>query len=212
MNVGDGIYRGMRAIPLLLAWPLALADHGHAAHVSVAYAIAPASRLEVATGKAGLLGFAGHAHLIRARTFSGRLLRDPDDPAQSSVQITIQTAGLEVLTPPDTEEIRQVTESMRRDVLAVERYPEITFVSRRVSAIDGGLHIEGALTIVGHTVLVPVDVRVRVQGDTLFADAGFTVNQTAFGIKPYRGGPGGVVRVADRVKFDIAIVALRVTE
>ena len=146
----------MRAIPPLLVWPFALAVHGQAVHAPMAYAIVPASRLEVATGKAGLLGFAGHAHLIRARTFSGRLLRDPDDPAQSSVEITIQTAELEVLTPPDTEEIRQVTESMRRDVLAVERYPEITFVSRRVSAIDGGLHIEGALTIVGRTVLVPV--------------------------------------------------------
>jgi polyisoprenoid-binding protein YceI len=178
----------------------------------VAYQITQGSRLDVASGKAGLLGFAGHAHLIRARTFTGRVLRDPDDPAQSSVEITIQTAGLEVLTPPDTEEIRQVTESMRREVLAVERYPEITFVSRHVSAIDGGLHIEGALTIVGRTVLVPVDVQVRIREDTLFADGRFTVNQTAFGIKPYRGGPGGVVRVADRVKFDIAIVALRVTE
>ena len=202
----------MRAIPLLLAWLFALAVHGYTAHAPVAYAITPGSRLDVATGKAGLLGFAGHAHLIRARTFTGRVLRDPDNPTQSSVEITIQTAGLEVLTPPDTEEIRQVTESMRRDVLAVERYPEITFASRHVSAIDGGLHIEGALTILGRTVLVPVDVRMRVREDTLFADAQFTANQTAFGIKPYRGGPGGVVRVADRVKFDIAIVAVRVTE
>jgi polyisoprenoid-binding protein YceI len=203
----------MRAIPLLLAW-FALAVHGHAAppHAPVAYAIAPGSRLDVATGKAGLLGFAGHAHLIRARTFTGRVLSDPDDPTQSSVDITIQTAGLEVLTPPDTEEIRQVTESMRRDVLAIERFPEITFASQHASAIEGGLHIEGALTIVGRTVLVPVDVRVRVREDTLFAEAQFTANQTAFGIRPYRGGPGGVVRVADRVKFDIAIVALRVRE
>ena len=34
---------------------------------SVVYVVTPASRFEVKTGKAGLLGFAGHGHLVRAR-------------------------------------------------------------------------------------------------------------------------------------------------
>lgn len=175
----------------------------------VVYRTAPGSRFDVATGKAGLLGFAGHSHVIRARSFAGRVVHFPDDPARSSVTITVQTAALEVLTPPDTEEIRKVTAAMRSDVLDVERHPEITFVSRQVSATPQGLHVVGALTIVGKTIEIPVDIRLTVRSDTLYASTQFSVNQTAFGIKPYRGGPGGTVRVADRVKFDIDVVAVR---
>jgi len=35
------------------------------------------------------------------------------------------------------------------------------------------------------------------------------VKQTDFGIKPFRGGPAGTVRVADRVTFEIEAVAVR---
>jgi hypothetical protein len=38
------------------------------------------------------------------------------------------------------------------------------------------------------------------------------VNQTDFGIQPYRGGPGGSVRVADKVTFDFDAVAVRRSE
>jgi hypothetical protein len=35
------------------------------------------------------------------------------------------------------------------------------------------------------------------------------VKQTDFGIKPYSGGPGGAVKVADRVTFNFDVVAVR---
>lgn len=198
----------MRAIHILVLLATVRVSTARSPEPTV-YRIAPGSRFDVSTGKAGLLSFAGHSHLIRARGFAGRIIHNPDDPARSSVEITVQAAGLEVLTPPDTEEIRKVTAAMRADVLNVERYPEIRFVSRQVSAIQDGLHVVGALTIVGKTVEIPVDIRLSVRSDTLHASTQFSVNQTAFGIKPYRGGPGGTVRVADRVKFDIAVVAVR---
>lgn len=173
------------------------------------YRIAAGSRFEVTTGKAGLLSFAGHAHVIRARAVEGKIVYGPEALAQSRVEITVPTESLEVLTPPDTQEIRKVTAAMRRDVLAVERFRTITFVSRRITATDSGVRIVGALTMVGNTVEVPVDVRLQVRQDTIHARAHFVVQQTAFGIKPYRGGPGGTVRVADRITFDIAVVAVR---
>jgi hypothetical protein len=37
------------------------------------------------------------------------------------------------------------------------------------------------------------------------------VKQTDFGIRPYRGGPGGLVRVADRIAFRFRIIAVRVS-
>src|SRR5213075_644470 len=101
---------------------------------SVVYdlALAPLTRFEVSTGKAGLLGFAGHAHLIRARVFSGRIVWYPHQPSASHVSVSVPTDSLEVVTPPDTAEVRKVTAAMREDVLDVTRYPEITLVSRTV--------------------------------------------------------------------------------
>src|ERR1043165_710463 len=84
---------------------------------SVIYRLDPSSRFEVHTAKAGLFGFAGHEHLIRARRFSGAVVYHPAAPAQSHLEIRIETAGLEVLTPPDSAEIRKVTETMRNEVL-----------------------------------------------------------------------------------------------
>jgi polyisoprenoid-binding protein YceI len=117
----------------------------------IVYRLTPASRLDVATGKAGLFGFAGHVHLIRARAVSGRVIYVPDAPARSLVEISVPAESLEVLTPPDSEEIRKVTAAMRTDVLKVERFPTITFVSKRIAVADSDFRLVGALTIAGRT-------------------------------------------------------------
>jgi hypothetical protein len=54
-----------------------------------------------------------------------------------------------------------------------------------------------------------VDVVVHLGVDTLRAAGKFSVKQTDFGIKPYSGGPAGTVKVADRVTFDIDVIAVR---
>ncbi len=201
----------LRAALLLgaLAPPRPAAAQTPAARDSVVYLLAPASRLDVTTGKAGVLGFAGHEHTIRARSFTGRVVRYPLAPELSHVEIAVASDGLEVLTPPDTEEIRKVTAAMREEVLEVARYPEIRFASRTVAANASGYHVVADLSMHGRTVEVPLDVRVRTVGDTLLAAASFAVRQTAFGMRPYRGGPGGTVRVADRVQFTIDAIAVR---
>jgi polyisoprenoid-binding protein YceI len=176
---------------------------------SVVYELAPSSRLVVRTGKAGLFGFAGHEHLIQAREFSGRIVYYPHEPAASHVTVTIATERLEVLTPPDTEEIRKVTATMRTDVLDVAHYPEITLTSESAQQAGDTLRVAAALTVKGKTRTVPLTVRVLVGPDTLRATTAFTVRQSDYGIRPYRGGPGGTVRVADAVTFDIDAIALR---
>ena len=50
---------------------------------SVVYRFTPISRLDVKTGKAGLFGFAGHEHVIRARGFAGRVIYYPGAPTAS---------------------------------------------------------------------------------------------------------------------------------
>jgi len=176
---------------------------------SVIYDLAPSSRLVVRTGKAGLFGFAGHEHLIQAREFSGHIVYYPDQPGASRVTVSIATDRLEVLTPPDTAEIRKVTAAMRADVLEVPQYPEITLTSQALEEAGDTLRVQTALTMKGQTRTVPLVVRVHIGPDTLRATTTFTVRQSDYGIRPYRGGPGGSVRVADAVTFEIDAVALR---
>ncbi|HUC41351.1 MAG TPA: YceI family protein [Gemmatimonadales bacterium] len=175
---------------------------------SVVYIVAPASRLEVTTTKSGLLGFAGHEHTIRARAFTGRIVYRQDLVSASRVEITVLTDSLEVLTPPDTEEIRRVTESMRTEVLDVAHYPEIRLVSHQIEGTSGRLTMTAALTIKGQTREVPLTVDLGIGRDTLRASSSFRIKQTDFGIRPFRGGPGGMVRVADQVTFSINLVGV----
>ena len=175
---------------------------------SVVYQLSPASRFEVKTGKAGLLGFAGHAHLVRAHGFSGRIVYHPSAPSDSRLEITVPADSLEIVTS-DTAESRKVMQAMRTDVLHVDEHPTIQFVSTEVTPTPDGFHVAGELTLAGRTGDVTVEIRAEVGPDTLHATGSFSVKQTDFGIKPYRGGPAGTVRVADRVTFAFEAVGVR---
>ena len=176
---------------------------------SVVYRLDSSSRLEVKTGKAGLFGFAGHSHVIRARAFSGDVVYYPHAPARSHLRITVQTDSLEVLTPPDTAEIRKVTAAMRTETLHTDQYHEIRLITKEVTPTANGFHLIGAFTLAGQTRDVPMDVSVEAGVDTLRAEATFAIKQTDYGIKPFSGGPGGTVKVADKVTFDIHAIAVR---
>lgn len=175
---------------------------------SVVYQVHPASRLVVKTGKAGLFGFAGHAHVIRARGVSGELVYRPGT-STSSLRLTVPTDSLEVLTPPDTAEIRQVIEAMSTEVLHVDRYPEMTFAARSLEARSGRMEFVLTVTMEGTARQVPVTADVTIGPDTVQAGGTFTAKQTDFGIEPYSGGPLGAVKVADRVTFCFDLVAVR---
>jgi polyisoprenoid-binding protein YceI len=196
---------GFLALGLLIA----VAPERVAAQDSVVYHVISASRFDVKTGKSGLFGFAGHSHVIRAHGVTGQVVLDHRDVARSHVALTIPTDSLQVMTPPDTAEIRKVTESMRNDVLHVDQFPKMEFASKNVTQMPGGYHVVLAVTMEGVTKDVPVDVGVDVTGDTLRAKGTFAVKQTDFGIKPYKGGPGGTVKVADKVSFDFEAVAVK---
>jgi hypothetical protein len=65
-----------------------------------------------------------------------------------------------------------------------------------------------AVTMEGTTRKVPVTADLTIGSDILRATGTFEVKQTDFGIKPFRGGPAGTVRVADRVTFCFDLVAV----
>ena len=173
------------------------------------YRLTSDSRLDVVTGKGGLFGFAGHAHRIRATGATGEIVLDSADLRTSRVEVRVPVAGLEVLTPPDTAEQRQVRKAMLTDVLHPALHPEIT-CDAAVTALDSNrVTLAAALTLEGVTRTVPVAGTVRITPDSILATASFTVRQTDFGIKPYSGGPLGTVKVANQVTFELNIIAVR---
>jgi polyisoprenoid-binding protein YceI len=175
---------------------------------SVVYRIDPSSRLVVKTGKAGLFSFAGHTHVIRARAVSGELVYQPGKPA-SRLRLRVPTDSLEVLTPPDTAEIRKVTAAMRTEVLHVDRYPEMTFAADSLDARSGKMDLQLAVTMEGVTRKLPVTAQVTIGTDSIRATGSFKAKQTDFGIKPFKGGPGGTVKVADEVTLCFDLLGTR---
>lgn len=199
----------VRAIVASLLLTASQASPSVAQQDSLVYVLAPGSRFEVTAHKSGVFSFVGHEHLIRARSFSGRIVYFPSAPERSRLEIVVPSDSLEVLTPPDTAEIRKVTAAMRTDVLDVAHFPEIRFESTALARSGDGFHVTGRLTLVGKSQEVTFDVKTTVGPDTLRAAGEFEVKQTAFGIRPYRGGPGGLVRVADQVTFRFEAIGLR---
>jgi polyisoprenoid-binding protein YceI len=156
-------------------------------------------------GLASAQAFAAAAQAIAP----GSVQYHPGDPSASRLEITIPADSLEVLTPPDTAEIRKVTETLRTQVLHVDQHPEIRFSASVKARTPAGFRLDGELTLAGQTRPVPVEATVQVGPDTLRAQGTFAVKQTDFGIKPFSGGPGGSVKVADRVTFAFDAVGVR---
>jgi polyisoprenoid-binding protein YceI len=203
-------FRPAGALLLLLAPSLLAAQASPAPEGSSGtYRLLADSRLEVKTGKSGLLGFVGHDHIIRAGAFDGEVHYRADSVTATTLRIRILTEGLEVLTPPDTAEIRKVTAAMRSEVLHTAEYPEMFLVSRAIARAGQAWRVTAELTMHGVTREITVPVTVEFRGDTLVAKSRFDLKQTDFGIRPYKGGPAGAVKVADKVEFRIEARALR---
>lgn len=192
-----GVARPAHSTALL---PQVLAD-------SIAYVLDSSSVLAVHVGKSGLLAGLGHEHRVQAKAFSGQVIYFPDQPARSRVAVTVLADSLEIVAESDSADIPRIAETMRTQTLRVDSFPLITFVSREVMPIPGGVRVTGDLSMTGHTRPVSVDLRLELAQDTLRASGSFSVKQTAFGIKPYRTALG-MVKVKDEVRFDLAVVAI----
>jgi polyisoprenoid-binding protein YceI len=176
---------------------------------SAVYHVLPASRLDVHTGRAGLLGGLGHEHHVTARAVHGQIVHVRANPDRSSVVVVVCADSLEILTDAKPTDVAKMTRAMREETLRVTAFPEISFASREATPIAAGLRVSGDFTMVGRARAITVDVALEVAGDTLRARARFPLKQTDFGIKPY-GTALGTVRVKDEVWLDIEVVAARV--
>jgi polyisoprenoid-binding protein YceI len=177
------------------------------------YTIDPArSTATIAVGKSGALSFAaGHTHEVVAPAIAGTMTVDVDDPARSTVQVTIDAAKLTVTGKGESaSDVPKVQQTMAgAEVLDVQHHPTITFTStsmaikgRTVTSLDAT--VTGDLTIRGVTRAVAVPVSVQLGAATLTATGRLAVKQTDYGIKPV--SVGGVVSVKDALNISFTIV------
>jgi len=169
------------------------------------------SRFIVETQTTGLSAMFAHDHRIEVRDFSGQAVFRPDQPKASSLQLTVRAPSLFLVGEENIGARQSVESALREDVLETNRYPEITFKSRSVTAQRRGdgtydARIAGDLKLHGVKRAITIPVRVALEGGMLHAIGVFELRQTDFGITPFSFS-GGTVGIKDTVTLSFDVVA-----
>ena len=164
------------------------------------------------------IGFvARHAMVTKVRgsfnDFDGTGYFDADDPTSSVLQLTIRAASI------DTRNADRDAHLRGNDFFDMERYPEITFVSTAVEALDSeSYRVTGNLTMKGVTRPVTVDldytgVAVDPFGNQRIGLEGkATVNRKDWGITWNAALDAGGVLVSENVTLELEVSAIRLAE
>lgn len=155
--------------------------------------------LSVLTKRTGAAAKAGHNLTIHVTAWEATL-ELADDPAQTSMELTVDptslhvhegTGGMQALGDDDKANIHQTID----DEILERR--DIAFRSTRVQAGgDGGhLRVEGDLTLASKTKPIAFDLAIADDGAL---KAAAVVTQTAWGMKPY-SALFGALKVVDEV-------------
>ena len=148
----------------------------------------------------------------RFKDFDGVIKYDPQNPAASSVNFTIQAASI------DTDNADRDNHLRGADFFEVEKFPTLTFSSSSVKAVDADtLEVTGELTMKGVTkkVTVPVELLGTVKtprGEKAGFETAFKVDRKDYGITWNRALDTGGAILGDDVKINISIEADRQAE
>lgn len=147
----------------------------------------------------------------RFTQFSGTITLDEKDMSKSSVNVTIKAASI------NTDNQRRDDHLRNPDFFDVEKYPDITFVSKRVEKRGEGQYVAyGTFTMKGvskeielpFTLNGPVKMgqtkRIGIESET-------RINRREYGVAYSRLMEGGGAVVADEVKVRLDIEAVQRT-
>jgi len=168
------------------------------------YRIRPneSSRLELRVAKTGL--YRGKVHVFTFPNYTGSLLYDPQKPEASQVSLTISARDLQLLdTWLSAKDFKSVQEYALKDMLAAEKYPDITFSSTAVRATDSAhFEVRGTLTI--RSIAKPAVLNVGLSEKRFQGEA--TVRLSDYGLKPPKAALG-LVGTEDEMKFSFRLTA-----
>lgn len=142
----------------------------------------------------------------------GTVVCNPDNPAESQVDVVINASTVNTLEPQRDAHLKSA------DFLDVEKYPTITFKSKRVTPKgDGELHVVGDLTIHGVTKETALDVEgptVETKdpwGNIRIGASGTTkIKRSEFGLTWNAVLEAGGFLVGDELKIALDVSLIRV--
>jgi polyisoprenoid-binding protein YceI len=158
-----------------------------------------------------MLSAFGHSPTVMIREFSGQVTVPDAQQGAADVKLVIKAASLNVADDVKESDRGEIERTMYKEVLEVEKHPEIRFTSTEVSGVAPGTTsfratIKGTLELHGRSHPKQIDAQVNIMGDRLTANGQFTVRQSDYGIKPVSIA-GGTLRLKDEIDLSFDIVA-----
>lgn len=146
----------------------------------------------------------------RFENFSGTVEFNEEEPARSSVDVQIEAASINTREPKRDGHLKSP------DFLDVEKYPYLTFKSKRIEKIDDHHgRIYGDLTIKDITNEIVLDVEYAGQAKSPWGQtsAGFSattqINRKDWGLNWNQALETGGVLVGDTLKVDIQLEIIK---
>ncbi len=145
----------------------------------------------------------------RFARWSGRLELDEQDLTSSKVDVRIEAASI------DTQVADRDAHLRSPDFLDVTRFPELTFVSRRIEKVGAAYRVVGDLTLHGVTREVTLDAEFAGTGKDPWGNerAGFSartaLDRKEFGLAWNAALETGGVLVGEKVEISIELEAVK---
>ena len=161
------------------------------------------------------IGFvARHAMITKVRgsfnEFTGTGFFDAENPAASHLELTIEAASIDTRNADRDGHLRS------NDFFDMEQFPQITFVSTAVEAVDDATYrVTGDLTIKGVTKPVTVDFEYGgtatdpFGNDRLGFDGSVVINRKDWGVAWNAPLEAGGVLVSEKVTLEFEVSAIK---
>jgi polyisoprenoid-binding protein YceI len=165
------------------------------------------ARMELTVEKTGFLS--GKKHLFTFSRYEGRLLFDRERPEVSTITLSIEAGSVSCHdTWLSMKDLRKVQEYALKDMLAVDRYPQIIFRSVAIKRIDSNQYeVQGTLTIrdITKPAVAMVSLRAGSNGD-LPVEGESRLRLTDFGLKPPTAALG-TIGTKNEMSFHFVLTA-----